>query len=118
MSAFCYSFSVMVILKLLPMSIAFFVILLSGFIPICCQHIKRTSKIRKIAESATEKILNKILKKRRNEGDESYIVLNYKAPKTHVFILFTILIQLISIAVIQFWDTFLLSETLQFRYHN
>ena len=102
----------MVILKFLPVLPASIIISLSGFIPTCCFHIKRTSKIRKIAESATEIILSKILKKRRNKyGSESYIVFNYKAPYTHVFILFSILIQLISIAMIQFWDTFLLSET-------
>ena len=102
----------MVILKILPAILVSITISLSCVIPICCQNIKRTSNIRKIAESATEIILGKILKKRRNEeGDESYIVFNYKAPNTHVFILFSILIQLISIAMIQFWDTFLLSDT-------
>ena len=102
----------MVILKILPLFLASITISLSGFIPLCCLHIKRTSKIRKIAESVTGNVLNKILKKHRDkDGGESYIVFNYKAPNTHAFLLFAILIQLIVIAMVQFWDEFLLNET-------
>ena len=102
----------MLVLKYLPFLFTTIMISVSGFIPMCCLYIKKTSKIRRIADSAIELVFKRILKKYRNEdGEDSYIVLNYKAPYIQTMLLFTTLNQLIALAVIQFWDTFLLSET-------
>ena len=112
MSVFCFSYAAMLVLKYLPFLFTTIMISVSGFIPMCCLYIKKTNKIRRIADSAIELVFNRILKKYRNEeGEDSYIVLNYKAPYIQIMLLFTTLNQLIGLAVAQFWDTFLLSET-------
>ena len=111
MSESCH-FAVLAFLKTVPVMLALLIILVSAFVPTCCIYMKRTNKIRRIAESAIKLVFGGILKRYRSkEGVYCYIIFNYKVPYEYTFLLFGTLVGLFALAIVQFWNEFLLEET-------
>ena len=74
----------------------------------CCQF----SSPQCSTEPLVRFVFGSVLKEHNNEnGEKEYTIFNSKAPQCYKTLLFSNVLQLLGIALMQFWDTFLLEES-------
>ena len=80
---------------------------------LCCQDTELGRWIINCTETVVEHVFDKVLRRHHNRnGRRIYTVLNYEAPKAvYTTILSALLIQMVSVAAVQFCDDFFIEES-------
>ena len=106
---------VIIIIDLLPPCILCFICIASGCIP-CLLSMRKsflTKLIHGLVGQISAIVVDKILTVSKNKnGDKVYIVFSYKAPFRYTILLIVSMLQTFSYTSIEFWDVFLLEESL------
>ena len=88
------------------------ILLVSIMLYQCCKYPKLIPPVKRITQWLVEQVFSVMLKKRtNNEGRKVYTVLNYEVPDGYVRLLLATVLNLIGVAVINFWDVFLFEQS-------
>ena len=88
------------------------ILLVSILLYQCCKYPKLIPPVKRITQWSVEQVFSVMLKKRTNsEGRKVYTVLNYEVPDGYVRLLLATVLNLIGVAVINFWNVFLFEQS-------